>query len=259
MREPFVLTLGDGASVAAAIHAGHEVRPEVAAALYLAPAERLREEDPFTDRWVEIAPSRIVARRSRFEVDLNRPRDQAVYRRPEDAWGLEVWRTRALDGLVPRSLEIYDEFYRQVAELLGALLRRQGRFVVLDLHSYNHRRQGRGSPPAAPAQNPDLNLGTGSLDRRRWGPVADAFMEAARGSWALGRRLEVAENVRFRGGHFAAWVNRTFPERGCALAIEVKKFFMDEWTGIPDSGQLEGVRRVLEGAAAAAQEALERC
>ena len=38
------------------------------------------------------------ARRSRFEVDLNRPREEAVYRVPEDCWGLDVWRGGRLDS-----------------------------------------------------------------------------------------------------------------------------------------------------------------
>ena len=46
-----------------------------------------------------------------------------------------------------------------------------------------------------------------------------------------GRHLDVRENVRFFGGNFPRWVNGAFPGKGCALAIEFKKFFMDEWTG----------------------------
>jgi N-formylglutamate amidohydrolase len=89
MVEPiWQLVHGEGPLVAAAIHAGHAVRNEVAGYFALDDDGRLREEDPFTDTWAEIAPSRVVALRSRFEVDFNRPREKAVYRRPEDAWGL---------------------------------------------------------------------------------------------------------------------------------------------------------------------------
>ena len=49
-----------------------------------------------------------------------------------------------------------------------------------------------------------------------------------------GRRLDVRENVRFRGGYFSRWVHEQYPGRGCALAIEFKKTFMDEWTGVVD-------------------------
>src|SRR6185369_9772081 len=83
---------GDGPLVACAIHDGHDVRPEVADCLRLDSAQRLYEEDPYTGEWTSIAPTRIVARRSRFEVDFNRSRDKAVYITPVDAWGLDVWR-----------------------------------------------------------------------------------------------------------------------------------------------------------------------
>ncbi len=81
-------TLGDGPLVATAIHDGHEVRPELLPYMAISETDRLREEDPFTADWMPMAPTQIVGLRSRFEVDLNRPRDKAVYLKPEDAWGL---------------------------------------------------------------------------------------------------------------------------------------------------------------------------
>ena len=82
---------GDGPLVAAAIHSGHEVRADIASLLALPRDQRLREEDPYTDHWTAVGHTQIVGTHSRFQVDLNRPRDKAVYRRPEDAWGLQVW------------------------------------------------------------------------------------------------------------------------------------------------------------------------
>ena len=63
-----------GPVIAVANHNGHELRSEVAALSALDKASRLREEDPFTGEWAEVVPTSLVARRSRFEVDLNRPR-----------------------------------------------------------------------------------------------------------------------------------------------------------------------------------------
>src|SRR5262245_41777682 len=97
--------IGDGPLMACAIHDGHEVRPEVAACLRLSDRERLYEEDPYTGDWTSIAPTRIVAQRSRFELDLNRPRDKAVYITPADAWGLEVWKCTPPESMVASSLQ----------------------------------------------------------------------------------------------------------------------------------------------------------
>ena len=82
-----------------------------------------------------------------------------------------------------------------------------GPFVVLDLHSYNHRR-GSDAGAGPDADNPEVNVGTGSLDRARWAPAGRArSSSSSRSSRSTGHRLDVRENVRFHGGHFARWVN----------------------------------------------------
>jgi N-formylglutamate deformylase len=245
VRPPYEIAREPGRLVAVALHAGHDLRPEVADLISLDDSTRRREEDPGTDRVTAVAPVRIVVHRSRFEVDLNRPRDQAVYRRPEDAWGLTVWRRPPPDTVVGRSLAIYDEFYRAVATEFEALAA-AGPFLVLDVHSYNHRRDARDRTPADVAANPEVNIGTGTLDRDRWGPTVDRFMERLRQHEVDGHDLDVRENVRFRGGHFSSWTHDRYPEVAVALAIELKKTYMDEWTGRIDSVHLDELRGALE-------------
>ena len=228
------ITEGDGPLVATAIHNGHEMRSEIANQIALKEPDRLREEDPFTGAWAVIAPTRIVVRRSRFEVDLNRPRENAVYIRPEDAWGLKVWNQELGPEFIERSLQVYDLFYKEVHRILSDLERRFGRFIVFDLHTYNHRREGPEGAPADPSQNPEVNLGTGTMERERWSPVIDRFVNDLRSFDFLGRKLDVRENVKFRGGQFSRWIHEAFPQSGRSLAIEFKKFFMDEWSGTLD-------------------------
>jgi hypothetical protein len=67
--------------VAAAIHNGHAVRKERTEFLAVNDWARLREEEPHTGDWTAIAPTRIIGLRSRFEVDLNRPPETAIYAR----------------------------------------------------------------------------------------------------------------------------------------------------------------------------------
>lgn len=228
MQQFATFTCGEGPLVALASHAGHEMRPGLAKLSALSEAERLREEDPHTAEWTVCAPSRIVVHRSRFEVDVNRPRERAVYRAPEDAWGLGLWHTPLSAIQVAGSLAEYDAFYASVARILDDLVARCGGFVLLDLHSYNHRRGGPGAPSEDPLGNPEVNLGTGSMQRERWEPVVEAFLD---GFGAEG--YDVRENVRFRGGGFAEWAHGRYPT-GCVLAAEFKKTWMDEWTGVRD-------------------------
>lgn len=252
----FTIERGPGPVVAAAVHDGHDLRPEVAARLRLSDAERRREEDPLTACWTTLAATRIVALRSRFEVDFNRQRDQAVYVRPEDAWGLDLWVAPPSAKLIQRSLAQYDAFYAALEEVLSEKVRRCGSFVLYDLHSYNHRRDGACGTPADPGTNPEVNVGTGTMDRELWGPVVDRFVSDMRSVEILGRCLDVRENVRFRGGELAAWTHRTFPGTGCALAIELKKIFMDEWTGEPYLRLVEAIGAALNRAARGTEEVL---
>ena len=108
---------------AAAIHAGHRVRAELAERLAIDESMRLREEDPFTDQWTELAPNRITVSVSRFEVDLNRPREQAVYLKPEDAWGLPLWRVAPFEEMIRTSRQKHDAFYAALGRTLDDLSR----------------------------------------------------------------------------------------------------------------------------------------
>jgi N-formylglutamate deformylase len=217
--------------IATAIHDGHSVREEVARVLRLSDSECLREEDPHTGRLAKISPNYIIPGRSRFEVDLNRPREKAVYVDPEDAWGLHVWKERPTAEFVNRSLSYYDAFYAKLAEVYAEMGRRFGKFIVYDLHSYNHRRDGPENPPADPEANPEVNVGTGTMDRDRWAGVVDRFIRDLGAFESDGRKLDVRENVKFFGGNHPNWSHQNFSESACVIAVEFKKVFMDEWTG----------------------------
>jgi hypothetical protein len=144
----FLIRTGDDAPVAAAApHDGHALRADVRAASALGAEQRLREEDPFAAQWAEAVDTRLIGLRSRFEVDLNRPRERAVYQRGQGAWGLHVWRDIPPPSMVTASLAEYDSFYAAAGKTFPRMRRRRGRFVVLYLHSYNHRRAGPTAPP----------------------------------------------------------------------------------------------------------------
>lgn len=242
MHEFATFTPEEGPLVAVALHGGHELRPDLAAISGLSDRDRLREEDPYTAAWTSCVPTRVVVNRSRFEVDCNRPRERAVYGVPEDAWGLPLWREPLSESAAEASLGLYDDFYGRLRGLLADVIARHGIALVLDLHSYNHRRDGAGEPPAPQEENPDVNLGTGYLDRVRWAAVADAFVDRMRVAMP---EADVRENVRFKGGHFAHWAEETFRGDACVLAIEFKKTYMDEWTGELDQAAYERIAHAL--------------
>ncbi|MCA9231855.1 MAG: N-formylglutamate amidohydrolase [Planctomycetales bacterium] len=252
------LETGSGPLIATAIHDGHQVREEVSSYLALGDSERLREEDPYTGEWTRVAPTQIVGKRSRFEVDLNRSREKAVYRIPEDAWGLTVWSGNPPAAMFERSLSEYDAFYDAMHQLFTEISQKYGRFVVYDLHSYNHRRNGADGPLADDEGNPQVNIGTGTMNRQLWAPIVDTFIDKLREFDFPGGRLDVRENVKFFGGAWPRWIHETFPDTGLAIAIEFKKFFMDEWTGAADENHVRSIGEALRFTVPAVLGALKR-
>jgi len=243
--------------IAAAIHNGHDTRVDVDEHLAISEKEQRREEDPVTGEWTQIAKTQIVGLRSRFEVDLNRPREKAVYQRPNDAWGMKVWDEPPDEELIEASLKEYDEFYAGIQELFDEMLEQYPRIVVYDLHTYNQYRDGQDGEPADPAKNPEVNIGTGTMDRQYWSPVVDHFIEDLRGYDFHGRQLDVRENVKFQGGYFGQWIHEHYPQQVCAIAIEFKKFFMDEWEGEPNAYEVECIYKALRSTLSGVRSALE--
>jgi len=250
---------GDQPLIATAIHNGHQVRDEVASLFAVDDASRLREEDPFTGEWTAITDNRIIVDTSRFEVDLNRVREEAVYIEPEDAWGLTVWKAHPDSALIDRSLAGYDSFYSHLYKIFTELRNKHDKFIVFDLHSYNYMRNGPDGKPADSEGNPEVNIGTGTMSNRaQWAPIIDRLIKDLSGYDYCGRHLDVRENIKFAGRQLGQWTHDTFPESACVLSIDFKKFFMDEWSGQPDTQQLAAITDALKFTTIGALEELKR-
>jgi N-formylglutamate deformylase len=254
---PWEITRGDGPIIATAIHAGHDTRPEVEALLAVDEETRLREEDPHTDSWITIGDTQIRVHQSRFEFDLNRPRDKAVYLSPDDAWGIDLWTEEPPATLVETSRSFWDAYYGEMEALCDELVEHHGHFVVLDLHSYNHRRNGPDAPVEDPELNPEINVGTESITEPKWNSLVQGFISDLHDLPFDGGHLDVRTNVRFKGGHFPSWVNSRYGDKGCALAIEVKKFFMNEWTSQTDEAIIGAIGEALEATIRGIREQLD--
>ena len=118
----------------------------------------------------------IVVHRSRFEVDLNRARHQCVY---EDA-GRRVGPrgvARAAHRGAGRALA---PSARRVLRHARRLPRRPRPPRARSSCSTSTRTTTAATVPIVrrrrPSENPEVNIGTGSLDRDRWGHVVDRFM-----------------------------------------------------------------------------------
>ena len=243
------LVVADGPVIATAIHDGHTLRESLRAHVALDDDARWREEDPLTSLLTQVGDTRLRVRRSRFEIDLNRPRAEAVYTGPEACWGLEVWKGPLDEAEREASLALHDRFYDMIGELLDRTVARWGSALLIDIHSYNHRRDGPDAAPAAQDANPDIELGITTLDPGRWGETAKRFANVLRRHPVRGALPDVRCNVRFpTGGHFPEWVYAHWGDRVCTISPEYKKIFMDEWTGAADIAALYALREGLQHA-----------
>lgn len=240
------IVVGAGPVLVTAIHAGHHIRADLVDQLALSPAERLREEDPMTDYFIGLGDSIVRANRSRFEVDLNRPSDRAVYIDPEDSWGMKVWKARPADADIDRSRAIHAAFYAEMEQLVEAMIAAHGRILVVDIHSYNHRRDGADGDPADPAGNPNIDVGATTLDRAVYGDLLDRFVAQLDKAPFKDGTADARVNVRWPdGGNFPEWLHARYGEAACVMTLEYKKVFMDEWTGKADILALQQLRHGL--------------
>lgn len=244
MPATFTFTKDSSPIVATAIHEGHQTRDELSELFNLSEKERLREEDPFTAKWLNISDNNIIVHHSRFEADVNRPREKAVYIKPEDAWNLQVWKKELNQEIAQRSLEVYDDFYRKVRSYFDSLFELHEHIIVYDIHSYNHRREGE-NIEADVLENPEVNIGTKNMDKDVWQPVISLLIKTFSEFDYNGRHLDVRENVKFKGGYFGQWLYENYGKKICPVSIEFKKFFMDEWTGEPFEKDIELINQLV--------------
>jgi N-formylglutamate amidohydrolase len=201
-----------------AVHDGHQFRKELWDNCLHTEYERWFEEDPCTKEFVKTHPIVIAGCDSRFEYDLNRDPENAIY---NDAWGKKLW----INPLGPRhhkqSMAKHATFYSVVHALISKLEEKFGTLVVYDMHSYNWRRWER--------EVPVINLGTSKIDNDRFGDSVNAWRKSL-SEIQLPNNLATtaAINDTFQGnGYFLKFITENF-QNTLVLATEFKKIYCDE-------------------------------
>lgn len=252
--EPWDLLVQPGPVMATAIHAGHTIRDSLRRWLKLDDQGRLREEDPLTDFFLPAGDTIFRANRSRFEFDLNRPAANAVTVDPADTWGLQIWDQDLPQEEMDASLELHRRFYALMSERVEAMIAEHGQILVLDIHSYNHRRNGAEAPADPQAESPDIDLGATTLDKTIYGGLLEEFAQGLRSRPVGGKSPDVRVNVRWEdGGNFPEWLHATYGDAACVITLEYKKIFMDEWGRTADILALQDLREGFLAAVANAR------
>jgi len=233
----------DSPFISLALHDGHLIPPDVLKHIMLKEHERFREEDPYTAYMANLPVNKVFVNTSRFYVDLNRLENQAIYKKPEDAWELEVWKNEFPVELEEKQMDYYHQFYAEIETLIKDIIQKYGYFIILDIHSYNHRR-GNPFTVANETENPEINIGS-EYNHPRWRSLISNYAAFLSKCTINNHHPDVRENIKFKGGGFSQWVNQHYSEQGCVISIEFKKTFMDEWTGRADIDHIRDIRQAL--------------
>ncbi len=230
-REPSMI-------LATAPHWSHRIRDGIEPKLLIDETTRLYDEDPYTERFLGPFATVLVPNQSRYEVDVNRPPDLALYTHPDRAWGERVWGDDLDRYERERSLELWYEFHRFLDVAVEDAIERFGRALLFDIHSYNYQRAGAVDWRDDP--DPTINLGTAHLRMDAEGEeILDWIRERLRAFTVLGEEATFGENVVFHGGYISRRMSRTYGPRCITVSVEFKKVFMEELTGEPHEEVLE--------------------
>jgi len=208
--------------ICAAIHNGSTMRDKLSGNCILDKQARWQEEDSLTGDFIESLPIRIIANDSRYEYDLNRHADQAIY---DVAWGKPVWK-EALSSLEKEeSLKKHREFYAVVEALVHKIEQKFGAGIVYDIHSYNYKRDD------IHDEYPIFNLGTEQVNKKKYSKYVTKLIKELSKIEFENIENRVAENEVFFGrGYLAEFIMKRFSHI-LVLPLEVKKVYCDENNG----------------------------
>ena len=205
-----------------AVHDGHQFRQSLWDHCLHSEYERWYEEDPCTHQMVHNQPIVITGCDSRFEYDLNRPPETAIF---DTAWGKQLWKEPLSKKEKSASLNKHGAFYQVVHALVDQLEKMHGTVIVFDIHSYNWKRWDRPVPT--------WNLGTVNVDNQRFGTIISAWSTKL-GTMRLGEGIPQTSliNDTFQGnGYFLKYITQNF-DNTLVLATEIAKVYCDELSGI---------------------------
>lgn len=206
----------------AAVHDGHQFRKELWDNCMHTEYERWYEEDPETKSMVHSHPIVIAGCDSRFEYDLNRDPEHAVF---ETAWEKKLWYTPLSKEKKTLSLKKHRNFYKVVYALMSKLEEKFGMCIVYDMHSYNWQRWDR--------EVPTWNLGTSNIDNDRFGSDIESWRQSlSEIQFPHHIKSSAKINDTFQGnGYFLKFITHHF-QNTLVLATEIAKIYCDEYNHI---------------------------
>ncbi len=222
--------------VCGAVHDGHQFRSELWENCIHTDYERWFEEDPATKEMIQSHPIVIAGLDSRFEYDLNRAPDHAIY---TDAWGKKLWNKSLEKHVKDKSLDKHHNFYKVVQALLDKLEEKFKVCVVYDMHSYNWKRWDR--------EVPTWNLGASNVNADRFGGDIELWRSMLEQMTLPNDIVSTSKiNDTFQGnGYFLKYITEHF-KNTLVLATEVKKIYCDELNQIVYPEVVKAIAQALQ-------------
>ncbi|MEN8116647.1 MAG: N-formylglutamate amidohydrolase [Bacteroidota bacterium] len=212
-----------------ALHSRNKIRPEIIKKLAVSKKERFCDEDPYTELFIKKFPIQIIARDSRFEYDLNRDRENCIYKEYKRKWHLQVWDKTLSKKEKEISCLKFDEFF-ELTDMVCEYLLRQNKFVVLfDMHSFCFQRSEQTEWFNNP--KPEINIGTKASNRTLFLPLIQKFQKSLSKTQIDNKKIRVEENKIFNGGYLSRRIGQKYYNNVLTFALEYKKLFMNEITG----------------------------
>ena len=204
--------------ICGAVHDGHQFRKELWSNCIHTEYERWYEEDPETKTMIHSHPIVLAGCDSRFEYDLNRPPEEAVF---ETAWGKQLWKKPLAKTKKQTSLKKHANFYKVVHALVSKIESKFGAAIVYDMHSYNWKRWDR--------EVPTWNLGTSNIDTKRFGDSIETWRTMLSKMKLPNGIKSTADinNTFFGNGYFLKYITKNF-KNTLVLATEIAKIYCDE-------------------------------
>ena len=204
--------------ICGAVHDGHQFRKSLWKNCLHTEYDRWYEEDPETKKIVGDFPIVIAGCDSRFEYDLNRSPETAIY---SDAWGKQLWKNPLPESEKQLSLKKHFNFYKVVYALVAKIEKKFNASIVYDMHSYNWKRWDR--------EVPTFNIGAKNVDIIRYGNEVESWRKSlSEIKLPYGIKSTSLINDTFNGnGYFLKYITSHF-KNTLVLATEVKKIYCDE-------------------------------
>jgi uncharacterized protein (TIGR02421 family) len=230
-REHFEAILNDGSAyikieeyapfICFAIHNGFNLRTELRDICLLNEKERWYEEDPYTLHFISSMPIVISGCDTRYEYDLNREQESAVYE--TEAWGKKVWKNKLSRDQKKRSISKHKNFYKLVDAVLAEITSIYDSALAFDIHSFNYKRLKKDAPV--------FNIGTTYINSKLYRNDIDFWIKQLEQINLPNIQNRVAENEVFFGkGYLLKHITDKY-ENVLVFATEIKKIYCDEESG----------------------------